>query len=157
MGCEIAWGEGEGCGEEGMVGMAVRLVVVPWGFECRDEQTEFIADKVGTLNGFLPRCIAEEALIQWNPFLGGASNMCSIASIDYRHCSRIRMSQLNQNQSLESWNLYEFVLRLIRSRHVLLLSSKQAASRFSVAHFMTRAHAPVLVLSEALAFLHCRL
>ena len=41
--------------------------------------------------------------------------------------------------------------------YVLLLSSKQAASRFSVAHFMTRAHAPVLVLSEALAFLHCRL
>ena len=98
MGCaEIAWGEGEGCGEEGMVGMAVRLVVVPWGFECRDEQTEFIADKVGTLKGFLPRCSTEEALIQWNPFLGAASNMCSIASIDYRQCSRIRMSQLNQN------------------------------------------------------------
>ncbi len=42
------------------------MVVARWGNECRDEQTELIAGKAGTLNGLLARCITEEVLIQRN-------------------------------------------------------------------------------------------
>ena len=54
------------------------MVVARWGNECRDEQTELIAGKAGTLNGLLARCITEEVFIQRNLsskrvsfFLGG--------------------------------------------------------------------------------------
>ncbi len=78
--------------------------------------------------------------------------MYSIASIDYRLQQDRHVTVKSESKSLESWNLCK-----ITSRHVLLLSNKLAVSRCSVAHSVTCVHAPGLVLSEALAFLHCRL